>query len=172
VADPAATAAGALATGFAGEGLPDPGFAAWCVLPGAAVFDWPCPACFFGGGGAVFFATAAGAALAAALVAPRRGAARREALAPRPGTAVPADTFMLDTSCPSHVPVGPPNQRGLGRLPGVRVPLRRIGTWNSATVRRAASVAWCTQYSITATLRHGAWRKRTLGTASRRHTSR
>jgi hypothetical protein len=75
--------------GFAADGAFATGLAT--AFGGAGFAD-------FVGAAAVFLTAAVCAAFAGAGVAVRRGgAALREAPAPRPFTAVPADTFMLDT---------------------------------------------------------------------------
>jgi hypothetical protein len=78
--------AGFGAAGFATGDILAPalGDVGWADFAGGAVFR---TAAFVVAGFAAAFATAR-----------RGGAAWREALAPRPFTAVPADTFMLDTS--------------------------------------------------------------------------
>jgi len=88
-----------LASGLAGADLPTAGFpAGGAFAAGLATAFGGAGLADFVGAAAVFLTAAVCAAFAGVGAAVRRGgAALREASAPRPFTAVPADTFMLDT---------------------------------------------------------------------------
>jgi hypothetical protein len=91
-----------LASGLEGADFATAGFpAGGAFVAGLATAFGGAGFAGFVGAAAVFLAAAVCAALAGAGAAVRRGGpALRKACAPRPFTAVPADTFMLDTFYP------------------------------------------------------------------------